>query len=67
MEIEIKLQVEEGTTQEQLDRYGEIFNLLVKTGALDGVKGGRTVIHFDEDGNFRGIICDYWVWKKREV
>lgn len=44
-----------------------IFNALVTTGALIGVKGGKAIIHFDADGIFQGVELNYWPWRKRKV
>lgn len=61
IEIEIR-----GYTQEEVDRFREIFHALITTGGLSGVKGGRTILHFDQDGIFQGIELDYWPWKRRK-
>ena len=56
-------------TDRQLD-YQEIriITALIMKGALVGVKGGKTIIHFDDEGNFRGIQFDYWPFKvKKEM
>lgn len=63
MKIEIKI---EGASQEQIERYQEILTVLISKGALDGVKGGSTKIHFDADGVFQGIELDYWPWRRRK-
>lgn len=44
----------------------EIFLALIRTGGLMGVRDGQTIIHFDFEGNFRGIELDYWPWRKRK-
>jgi hypothetical protein len=38
---------------------------LVQSGGLSGVKGGKTIIHFDEQGVFRGVQLDYWPYRRR--
>lgn len=63
--MKIDLHVE-GTTQEQIDRYAEIFRVLIEKGALDGVKGGSAIIHFDSAGLFQGVQLDYWPWRRRK-
>ena len=62
-QVQIKI---EGVSQEEVDKYSEIFHALIKSGGLSGVKGGKTIIHFDGDGNFMGISLDYWPWRKRK-
>lgn len=48
----------------QADDIAKIFNLLIEKGALQGVRGGKTVIHFDKDAKFQAISFDYIVWKE---
>lgn len=52
--------------QGNISKYEEIFMGLISSGGLDGVKGGKTIIHFDNDANFMGIQLDYWPWKRRK-
>ncbi len=63
MKIEIEIK---GYTPEETDRFREIFHALITTGGLSGVKGGRTILHFDADGIFQGIELDYWPWRRRK-
>ena len=63
MKIEIKI---EGATQEQMQKYTEILTVLISKGALDGVKGGKTILHFDGEGNFMGVQLDYMPWRRRK-
>jgi len=57
----------EGLTKEEIDRYSEIFQALLKSGGLSGVRGGKTIIHFDGDGVFQGVELDYWPYRKRKT
>ena len=50
---------------EETRKVTEILTALVESGGLTGVKGGKTIIHFDGDGEFMGISLDYWPWRKR--
>mgnify|MGYP001610288457 FL=1 len=43
----------------------EIISLLIEKGALLGVKGGATKIHFDNEAVFQGIQYDYWPYRRR--
>lgn len=61
----ITLQVE-GADRETVQRYYEIVLALVQSGGMTGVKGGQTILHFDQDGNFVGVQLSYWPWKKRK-
>jgi len=63
MKIEIKI---EGATREQLIKYTEILTILLDKGALDGVKGGQTILHWDSEGKFQGVQLSYWPWRKRK-
>lgn len=49
----------------KLEHITGILEALVTTGALTGMKSGKTVIHFDAEGTFQGIELDYWPWKRR--
>ena len=62
-EIKITLDAD----NEQIDKATEIFTALIKSGGLWGVKGGKTIIHFDGDGLFQGIELDYWPWRRRKI
>ena len=65
--IEFKLPVDKSfTTQERIDKYVEIFTILIEKGALDGIKGGSAIIHFDSEGVFQGVELDYWPWRRRK-
>ena len=45
----------------------DIFLALIKSGGLTGVKGGKTILHFDADGVFQGIELDYWPFRRRKL
>jgi hypothetical protein len=60
----MKLQIE--IEEEYEDKFREIFNALVKSGGLSGVKGGQTIIHFDGEGSFMGVQLSYWPWRRRK-
>lgn len=62
--MKIFLQVE-GASEEEVNKYTEIIEALIKTGGLSGMKNGSTNIHFDAEGNFMGIRFDYWPFKRR--
>jgi hypothetical protein len=51
-------------TVEEVEKYKQIFSVLLDKGALDGVKGGQVNIHFDAFGNFQGVEFNYWPWRK---
>ena len=56
-----------GASRDEVLRFTEIFQALLASGGLSGVKGGKTIIHFDDIGNFRGVQLDYWPFRKRSV
>lgn len=62
--MRIRLEVD-GASPEEIRRYSEILTALVSCGGLTGVKGGKTIIHFDADGVFQGVELDYWPWRRR--
>lgn len=61
-----KIELDINFDAEYEEKYKEIFTALVMSGGLTGVKGGKTIIHFDADGVFQGIALDYWPWRKRK-
>ncbi len=63
--INIDLNVAEAS-QEQIARYKEIFEVLIDKGALDGVRGGNAIIHFDSNCIFQGVELVYWPWRRRK-
>ena len=68
MKADIIIEVQGESQWELSDRitkYEKIFRLLIEKGALDGVKGGSAMIHFDDKGNFRGIQLSYFPWRER--
>lgn len=54
-------------TPEKELKIREIFVALVSSGGLTGVKGGKTILHFDADGVFQGIELDYYPWRRRKI
>lgn len=52
--------------QEDILKITEIITALVSSGGLTGVKGGKTIIHFDAEGHFMGVELDYWPWRRRK-
>ena len=63
-QIELKIT---GASQQEVNRFTEIFQALLKSGGLSGVRGGKTILHFDGDGNFMGIQLDYFPWRRRKI
>lgn len=54
-------------TDPQIKKYEEICAALISSGALDGVKLGQAVIHFNRDAVFMGIELRYWPWKRKSI
>lgn len=68
LEIDIKNMENIGDlTPEKISRIVEIYEALVVSGGLTGVKAGRTIIHFDAEGVFQGIELSYFPWKRRRL
>ncbi len=63
MKIELTI---EGSTTEQIEKYKEILGVLIEKGALDGIKGGSAIIHFDSNCLFQGVQLDYWPWRRKK-
>lgn len=68
---EIKIQIKNSEnigklSPEQVDQVTEILTALVTSGGLTGVKGGKTIIHFDGEGTFQGVELDYWPFRRRK-
>ena len=63
MKIDITTTVEVDSTY-QADDIAKIFKLMIDKGAMTGVRGGKTIIHWDKSGKFMGITLDYFVWKE---
>jgi hypothetical protein len=61
--IEIRLS---DVDDDQIKKIHEIFLALIKSGGLTGVKGGKTILHFNAEGGFQGVELDYWPWRKRK-
>lgn len=55
-----------GASPEQIEKYRQIFTVLIEKGALDGVKGGQAIIHFGPNAEFMGVQLSYWPWKKKK-
>jgi len=51
----------------EIKKIEEICSALVSSGALTGVKGGKTLIHFDASGEFMGVELDYWPFRRRKL
>jgi len=54
-------------TEQDIRNFEEIFSALVSSGGLTGVKGGKTIIHFDAEGLFQKIQLDYYPWNRRRI
>ena len=66
MRLYLDLETPEDIGPAQIEKYKEIFQVLLDKGALDGVRGGSAVIHFDGQGVFQGLQLDYWPFRKRK-
>ena len=67
IEITIKNSENIGTlSPQQITDIQEIVSALISSGGLTGVKGGKTLLHFDQSGIFMGVELDYWPWRRRK-
>ena len=62
----IQLTIDREMSDDEIKKAQEILVALIGCGGLSGVKGGRTIIHFDGIGIFQGIELDYWPWRRRK-
>jgi hypothetical protein len=53
--------------QDQVSNIQEIVTALITSGGLTGVKGGKTIIHFDGEARFMGVQLDYWPFRRRKL
>lgn len=53
-------------TPNKVERYKEIITALITKGALDGVRGGQTIIHFNSEGEFMGVQLSYWPYRRKK-
>lgn len=67
MKITLEIRNPENVGTPDLERLQEIFSALVTSGGLSGVRGGKTIIHFDQDGTFQKIQLDYYPWQRRSI
>jgi hypothetical protein len=69
MKIELEITNTENlgtmTTSDRLQMQ-MILEALISTGALTGVKGGQTIIHFDANGVFQKVELKYFPWVRRK-
>lgn len=68
MEIKLNIQNTEnlaGLTTSDIGEITQILEALVTSGGLTGVKGGKTIIHFDAEGIFQKIQLDYFPWVRK--
>lgn len=63
----ILLDIKRELDLQEITRYQEIMVALISCGGLSGVKNGRTILHFDRDGEFMGVELNYWPWRKRDL
>ena len=63
--IVFEIETNENFNQADIDKVNNIFHALIKTGSLIGMRNGSATIHFDKNGDFKGIRADHWAWKQR--
>lgn len=66
MTLIFKIETKEDFNRDEMSNLTEIFQALIDTGGLMGMKNGSTNIHFDANGVFQGVQFTYWPWKRRK-
>lgn len=69
MQITLNIQNTENVknlSEADIHNMEKIVLALITSGALTGVKGGKSIIHFDPTGKFMGVQLDYWPFRIRE-
>ena len=51
----------------QIEDMTRIIEAVVSSGGFTGVKGGQTILHFDQDGIFKSVQLSYYPWVRRNV
>lgn len=64
--MKLELNIKQQLSQEEINKLQEIVQAIVFSGGHSGVKGGKTILHFDAQGLFQGVQLDYWPWRKRK-
>lgn len=70
MKLEINIKNTENIqdlSQSDLLKITRIVEALISTGGLTGVKGGKTIIHFDHIGEFQRVQLDYFPFVVRKL
>lgn len=62
--MKITLDVE-GKTEGEINKYREILEVLISKGALDGVRAGSAILHFDHNCLFQGVELSYFPWRRK--
>lgn len=48
-----------------MTRIEEIVTALISSGSLSGMYSGKTIIHFDSKGEFKGVELQYFPYRVR--
>lgn len=51
---------------DQVRNIEEIVTALIQSGGLTGIRGGKTILHFDAESQFMGVQLDYWPFRRRK-
>ena len=64
MTIYLEIETKETYTETEVAKMAEMFEALISTGGLLGMKNGSTNIHFDKKGQFQAIRLEYMPWRR---
>ena len=56
----IYLTVEDAEKYQQFLKHYDILNVLLKNKLFE-TRGGKIIMHFDGDGNFKGVQLERWI------
>lgn len=70
MKIELNIKNTENIgdlTPSRIKHYEDIVTAVISSGALDGIRGGKAILHFDASGVFQGVQLEYWPWRRKKI
>lgn len=63
--MKLELNIKQQISKDEVDKLQEIVQAIVSAGGHGGVRGGKTILHFDGEGNLMACQLDYTPWRRR--